>query len=519
MTDLIVGIDAGTSVIKSVAFDLTGRQIAEHSTPNTYDTIDGAGAEQDMAQTWVDTVATLKGLSGLVPDLAARTAAIAVTGQGDGTWLIDRHGDPVAPAWLWLDGRASAIVDEYRARPEDRVRFEKTATGLAACQQGAQMIWMDRNTPELLERSATAMHCKDWLYFNLTGERVTDPSEGTFTFGDFRTRRYSDEAIGVLGLEKHRHLLPPMVEGTTQTAPLSPEAANVTGLLAGTPVALGYVDVICTALGAGIYEPDARPGCTVVGSTGMHMQLARSADDVVLNEEGTGYTMPMPVPGVYAQMQSNMASTLNIDWLLDMAAGLLASRGAACSRADLLPMIDGWVADAKPANLLYQPYVSEAGERGPFIDSNARAGFIGLSVRHGFADLMRAVIEGLALAGRDCYGAMGAVPTEIRLTGGAARSVSLRNIFASVIGAAVRTSSREEAGAAGAAMMAAVAIGQYDTMADCAAEWVTPLLGDLEAPDPKLAGLYRDTYPSYAAARQALQPVWKMMADRRGGPS
>ena len=81
MKDLIVGIDAGTSVIKSVAFDLSGRQIAAHSVPNAYDTIDGAGAEQDMARTWSDTAKTLRGLADAVPDLAGRTAAVAVTGR------------------------------------------------------------------------------------------------------------------------------------------------------------------------------------------------------------------------------------------------------------------------------------------------------------------------------------------------------------------------------------------------------------------------------------------------------
>ena len=72
--------------------------------------------------------------------------------------------------------------------------------------------------------------------------------------------------------------------------------------------------------------------------------------------------------------------------------------------------------------MLYHPYISEAGERGPFVNANARAGFIGLSSGHRFPDLLRAVVEGLGLAARDCYAAMGALPSELRLTGGAARS-------------------------------------------------------------------------------------------------
>jgi erythritol kinase (D-erythritol 1-phosphate-forming) len=300
---------------------------------------------------------------------------------------------------------------------------------------------------------------------------------------------------------------------------LSANAAKETGLVAGTPVVLGYVDVACTALGAGLYDADSLPGCTIIGSTGMHMRLAPTPDDVILNADSTGYTMPLPAPGVYAQMQSNMAATLNIDWVLSLAADLLKSQGVAKSHSDMLGMIDGWIAAAKPASVIYHPYISEAGERGPFIDGNARAGFLGLSMRHGFADLVRSVVEGLALASRDCYEAAGGCPREVRLTGGAARSKSLRAILAATLGAKVRTSAREEAGAAGAAMIASVGLGHYKTMQACAAQWVTPLLGGAEEPDAALSAIYAKSYPAYAAAHIALRPVWRTMADNRTGAS
>ncbi|TIM59728.1 MAG: carbohydrate kinase, partial [Mesorhizobium sp.] len=179
----------------------------------------------------------------------------------------------------------------------------------AACQQGPQLAFMKRNAPDRLAAAATAFHCKDWLYFNLTGERATDPSEGTFTFGDFRTRGYCDEVLEVLGVADLRHLLPPIVDGTRHSAGLSAAAAEATGLLSGTPVVLAYVDVACTALGAGLLDRERKPGCSIIGSTGMHMRLAQTPDEVLLNEARTGYTMTMPAPGVFAQMQSNMAAT------------------------------------------------------------------------------------------------------------------------------------------------------------------------------------------------------------------
>ena len=111
---ILIGIDAGTSVIKSVAFTTTGEQIAAAAIPNRYQTFPDGGAEQDMARTWADTAATLKQLTEKIPNLRDRLIAISVTGQGDGMWLIDKAGEPVAPAWLWLDARAAAIAEDFR---------------------------------------------------------------------------------------------------------------------------------------------------------------------------------------------------------------------------------------------------------------------------------------------------------------------------------------------------------------------------------------------------------------------
>jgi len=517
--DVLIGIDAGTSVLKSVAFELDGRQLDAFAIPNHYETLANGGVEQDMRRTWADCAACLRGLAEKLPDLARRTAAVAVTGQGDGTWLIDAAGEPVAPAWLWLDARTAPFIEAYRASPAGRRHYELSGCGLNACSQGPHLAWMRKHSPEMLSHAATAFHCKDWLYFKLTGVRATDPSEALFTFGDYKRRAYSEEAIAALGLSPHRHLIAPILDATSEQHALSADAARATGLSVGTPIALGFVDVVCTALGGGLYDPVTPCGCTIIGSTGMHMRFAGDSGGVTLNAQSTGYTMAFPVPGQYVQMQSNMASTLNIDWLLDQSVRALARAGIESTRRQLLEGLDEQVAKARPADLLYHPYISEAGERGPFVDPSARASFIGLSTRHTEADMMRAVFEGLAFASRDCYAAMGPMPQEVRLTGGAARSKTLRGISASVLGARVRTSSRAEAGAAGAAMIAAVGAGHYASMASCVKQWVTPYLDPLEAPDPELALIYEAAFPAYVASRQALAPVWRQLARTRAAAS
>ena len=513
--DLLIGIDAGTSVIKSVAFTAAGLQVGAAARPNAYRTVAGVGAEQDMAGTWADAAATLRGLAERVPDLAARTAAIAVTAQGDGTWLCDAEGEPAGPALIWLDARAADLTAALRAGPAGRRHFESTGSGLAACQMGPQLMWLDRNRPDVMARAATAFHLKDWLYFKLTGDRAADASEGVHSFGDFRTMAYAPALLDGFGLGARRGLLPPIVDGSARMGSLSRAAADLVGFGEGLPVCLGPIDIVATALGAGLYDPERDTGCTIVGSTGMHMRIARSAEAVRLNPDSTGYTLAFPVPGTFAQLQSNMASTLNIDWLVDLARGILKQHGVDKSRADIFLDLDDHVLKAEAGALLYHPYISEAGERGPFVDAAARAQFHGLASRHDFNDLMRAVYEGLGFAARDCYAAMGPIPPEVRITGGAARSKALRTILAAALGTRIRTSTREEAGAAGAAMMAAVATGAFPDMESCIARWVTPTLGAAIAPDPALAQRYDRLFPAYVAARTAAPPVWSAMRDAR----
>lgn len=513
--DIIIGIDAGTSVIKSVAFDHSGQQLESAAVPNSYSNGPDGAATQSLPQTWIDCAATLRELGEKIPNLAKRVSAIAVTGQGDGTWLVGRDNEPIGEGWLWLDGRAGALAEGMRQRDGDVARYQFTGSGLNACQQGVQLAFMKANSPEVLEQAECGFHCKDWLYLNLTGERVTDPSEACFTFGDFRTQSYREEVVDFLGLRDHSNLLAPICNGATTTHALTASAASQTGLLEGTPVSLGFVDVVCTALGGGGYLPGQETGCTIVGTTGVHIRCKPTSDVVLNSDERTGYVMVMPVPDQVAHLQTNMAGTLNIDWVLGLAEDVCKATGLSVEKRRLLDMVEQWLNESEPGSLIYHPHISDAGERGPFIDHTARSSFIGLSTNHGFADLVRGAVEGLAMASRDCYQAMGGVPRHVTLTGGAARSDALRGTLAATLGASVRQSTRVEAGAAGAAMIAAVANGVYSDMEGCIKDWVEPLLTEPETPDPKHSALYDRLYPEYVASREAIRPVWKTMDQRR----
>jgi erythritol kinase len=510
--EIIIGLDAGTSVIKAVAFSLEGRQIGSAGVPNRVDYLDDGGAEQDVARTWSDAAKALRLLAAQVPDLAQRTAALAITGQGDGTWLIDQAGEPVCPAWLWLDARSAPIIERWRSSEIGPALQTITGTAISPSIQSGQLAWLKQHRPAMLRRARTALHCKDWLYFKATGERATDPSEGVFTFGNYRTRAYDDTVLKLLDLEDLAHLRPEIVDGSTRHAPLARAAADAVGLKAGTPVVLGPIDVIATALGAGAYEPGRAVGMSILGSTGMHIRLYHHVDEVVLAPEQVGYVVPFVVPGTWAGLQSHMAATLNIDWLVNIAARFAELAGVdGVDRRDLLLSLDGRAADARPGTLLFHPFISESGERGPFVEPKARAQFLGLSSRTAPGDLMRAVYEGMAFASRDCYRALDHAPEEIRLAGGAANSALCRKILAAATGAPVRIVERTEAGAAGAALTAAVSIGLYGSIADGLRDWVTPHLGDLEPVDQELAAAYERLFPAYRDGYLQMRGVWQAL--------
>ncbi|MEO1238687.1 MAG: FGGY-family carbohydrate kinase [Pseudomonadota bacterium] len=512
--DTIIGIDAGTSVIKAVAFSLSGNEIAVSAVRNSYATRADGSATQSMDQTWADCCAALRGLSAKVDRLAERVAAIGVTGQGDGTWLVGAEQRPVTDAWLWLDARAGPTVNALTQSAADAGRFAATGTGLNTCQQGTQMAHMAVHFPDFLDQAQAVLHCKDWLYLKLTGIVATDPSEASFTFGDFRSRAYSDTVVEALGLRRYTHLLPDILDGTEATHPLNEAAATATGLLPGTPVSLGYVDMVMTALGAGVHTGKTGAACSIIGSTGVHLRSVR-AEDVHLNEDRTGYVICLPMPGLVTQVQTNMAATLNVDWALDLAADLLGQFGTAPDRAALVGQIDTWLQTSPPGRVVFHPYISDAGERGPFVDDRARASVIGLNTSHRFADLIRGVFDGLGMAARDCYHAMGGLPAELRIAGGAAQSPLVRQVFAGALASPVRVSTRGEAGAAGCAMMAAVAIGAYPDMEACIKEWVEPFLGPSEPPEPHLRVTYDALYQTYRLSRDLLPPVWAEMATNR----
>jgi len=512
--ETLIGLDAGTSVIKAVGFDPSGQVVAEASVRNET-IVGGRGAvEQSPAAVWAGASACLRALGGKIPDLRRRVLAVGVTGQGDGLWGVGRDDAPAGNALIWLDGRSAAIVAGLSGTGADRAIFRHTGTALSTSLQSAQLAWLQASDDPRLASLEVILHCKDWLHLCMTGIRATDRCEAVNSFGDLGTGTYSADVLQWLGVERLRNLLPPIIDGCSLHHPLTAEAAAATGLASGTPVVLAPPDYVATSVGMGLVDPRERIGCTILGSAGVHLMLL---DDPapLLGRDPCGYCVHAPIAGTYLRMISHMTGGLSVDWFIDNVSAIGRTVfGASPDFAEILGKLETLAAGSAPARVVFHPFLAEAGERAPFIDPCARAQLAGMSQSTTFADVLRAIYEGLGFAARDCYQQMDAVPLVLQVSGGASKSPLMASILASMLGVPASVFGNVEAGSRGAALVAGVSAGAFANLVDAARTWQSGLGKVEHSPDPALRAIYDATFPIYTESYRSMRRTWQDLAAR-----
>ena len=520
--DLIVGIDAGTSVIKAVAFDLDGRQLALTARPNRYDELPGGGVEQDHG-----------------PDLARHRRGAARAGRrgaraaaphrrarghrpGRRHLAGRREGAPVGAGWLWLDSRAAGIVSELEASGVRAAIYRYTGCGLNACNQSAQLVWLDRHAPGAAgagrhrlplqglalsqpHRRARHRHLRGHLHLR----RLPHPRAMRR-----RSSRPSDCRIWA-------HLLPPMIDGTPATHPLTPAAAAAIGLPAGTPVALGFVDVrlhrarrrplrarpadrlLDRRLDRHAHAPRARR------PTRSSWQTSRAATPCPSRR-------PAPAPGCSPTWRRRSTSTGSPTWRA-RRRGARAARRSSGERLSLA--LDARVLEARPGRGAV-PSLYPRGRRARPLHRRRRPRPVhrALDQRSRFFDLVRAVYEGLAFAARDCYAAMGQAPggDPHRRRRRPLPRLQDRSWRARSACRCARRRARRP-GPPGAAMMAAVAIGAFPDMAPPAEPGSTRCWASGCCPIPAWRPSTTGSFPIYARTPQVMRPIWADLAAARRG--
>jgi xylulokinase len=410
-----------------------------------------------------------------------------------GAVVLDRAGEVLRPAILWNDQRTAAECDVIREAVGGVERLvaitgNDALTGFTA----PKLVWIRDHEPDVWARIAHILLPKDYVRLRLTGDYALDKADGAGTIlFDLAARDWSAEVVGALAIDPA--WLPPTFEGPAVTGSITKDAAEATGLRAGTPVVAGGGDQAANGVGVGAVAPGV-----IALSLGTSGVIFAATDRPLVEPRGRVHAFCHAVPDRWHMMSVMLSAAGSLRWFRDALAPGVAFGELAASAAEVPVGSEG---------LIFLPYLT--GERSPHPDPLARGAFVGLTVAHDRRHMTRAVLEGVAFGLRDGLDLMTQAgmpaPSEIRASGGGTASPLWRQILADVLGAEIATVNTTEGAAYGAGLLAAVGAGWFATV-DAACEALV-VATTAAAPGPG-APAYAGRHAIYRGLYAALAPTF-----------
>ena len=492
MTTLL-GLDVGTTGARCVALDKAGGLVAEATAEYPVYSPFPGWSEQLPEDWWQASCAVIAQVAAKV---GGDIAAIGLTGQMHGAVFLDDRDEVIRPALLWNDQRTAAQAEAITRRVGARRLTELAGNPALTGFQAPKILWLRDEEPDAYQRVASVLLPKDYVRLRLTGEKATDASDASGTLLlDLRERTWSGEILDAL--EIPAGWLPRVYEGPDRTGQVRPAVSTELGLPDRLPVAAGGGDNAAAAVGNGVIR-DGLASCSI-GTSGV---LFAHSDELARDPSGRLHAFCHSVPNRYHLMGVTLSAGGALRWWRDLVGKASYDElGELASQAP--PGAEG---------LVFLPYLT--GERTPHLDPGARGAFFGLTSRHNLSHLTRAVMEGVAFSLRDSLEimiALGTNPTQIRATGGGARSPLWRQLLADVLGRPIVRTTVDEGPASGAALIAGVTAGVFaDVEEACAGISLRP---DSNEPDAGRTRLYDDYYAAYRELYPATAPTMHSLAD------
>jgi xylulokinase len=489
-----LGIDVGTGGTRGLLIGPDGKVRAAFTAPHEDMRMERPlWAEQRPDDWWRASVEAIRGVLAAAGISGKDVRGVGLSGQMHGLTLLDSAGEVIRPALIWCDQRSRPQVDFINQTIGKENVLAAIANPVLTGFTLPKLLWVRDNEPANFERIRKMLLPKDYIRYRLTGGFATEVSDasGTALF-DVVRRRWSFDLMDRLGLD--RSILPAAGESVEVTGVISKEAAEITGLEAGTPVVGGGGDQASSAVGNGIVEPGI-VSCTL-GTSGVvfaHMET------VAYDPAGRVHTFCHAVRDKWHVMGVTQGAGLSLQWFRNQLSG------PGVSYDDLT----GEAAQAEPGSqgLYWLPYLM--GERTPHLDPTARGGWIGITARHTRADLIRSLIEGVSYSQKDCLDIieqLGVEVRSVRLSGGGARSPFWRQLLANILGKPVVTLETQEGSAYGAALLAQVGTGECGTIQEVCRKAIREV--STAEPDPAEQSAYTERHAIYQSLYPALRPFY-----------
>lgn len=502
---LVVAVDIGTESTRAALVSTEGEIRRLVARTHGVETPRPGWAQQDPELWWSAAAECIsKVVGGSSP---GEVEAVAVAGQMHGTVLVDARGQLVANyALLWSDKRSAEECEIFSEKDRDRLQ-RLAGNPLLPAWVAPKLRWLARHDPENYRRAARVIMPKDYVNLRLTGTIATDPSEasGTFLF-DAAAGRWSEELAEAFEVDRGK--LPDVMPSSAVIGRVTSEAASATGLPSGTPVVCGGGDMMCLLLGAGMTEP------------GVCVDVTGTAADV-------SALWPHPVIDPRLMNLHHVIGGWVVFGILDAGGGSLRwFRDTLCepqadeaSRRGLSPysLLSEMAGGVEPGSdgLLFFPYLQ--GER-TLGTPYSRGVFFGLTHRHTRAHMARAVMEGVAFDLRqslDILRSLGVTPGDVRLVGGGARSPVWNQIKADTYKTPTVQLQEAETGILGAAVLAGLGVGVWETASDARAMFPRPLRRF--EPDPGTVARYDALFELYQQLHDEFQRYFTRLHEITSG--
>ena len=485
-----LGIDVSTTATKALIIDGDGTVVAVASTEYPFETPKPLWSEQDPKLWWDGAVSSIKAVLKESRLKGEDIGAIGLTGQMHGLVLLDENGQVLRPSILWNDQRTAAECDQIRRRVGVDELISITGNDALTGFTAPKLLWVRNNEPEVYAKIHHILLPKDYLRLRLTGVYATDKAGAAGTlFLNVRRRKWSERILRRLDIP--HSWLPPTHEGPEITGVVTVEAAGQTGLSEGTPVVGGGGDQSAQAVGVGAVTKGIV--ALTLGTSGV---VFASVDEPFVDPRGRLHAFCHAVPGRWHLMGVMLSAAGSLRWYRDTLAPGMDYSKLLEPASSVPPGSDG---------LLFLPYLT--GERTPYPDPTARGAFVGLTVRHRREHMTRAVLEGVAFGLRDSFELMRETGLEyidqVRVSGGGARSELWRSVLANVLGTELVTVNTTEGAAFGAAILAGVGAGHWESVEE--ATDATVRITGTSAVDDGTAQIYERYYREYRQLYPALK--------------
>jgi xylulokinase len=504
MDKLLLGIDVGTTAAKAVLFTLDGRVQAVTSSEYPVYHPHTNWAEQNAEDWWNAVCLALRQVLSAVPEAARRVAGIGVSSQAPSVVALDKSGQPLRPAMIWMDRRAEAEAKEFDQHLGEGQTYRISGNRPDAFYIAPKLRWLKHHEPHILTQTHKFVMVTGYINYRLTGNYSLDNVHG----GLLQLRHYADDAwspelFQLCGVESSQ--FPNVQPGHHLCGEVTREAAEATGLRAGTPVVVGTVDGSAAAVEAGAVDLG-----TAAEMTGTSTVLLIPNDGSV--SEPAFIAMPHAIPGIHLLLGAMSATGASMRWYRDQLgiAEVQAGKQFDLDPFDLLTQQAAKI-DVGSQGVIFLPYMM--GERAPIWHTNARGVFFGLTLATQRGALIRAILEGTTFALRhnvEVARAAGVTITEMRSVGGGTRNTLWNQIKADVLGIPVLLPQTSVGAPFGGAILAGMALGFYPDVSAALRQMVT--IQTRYEPNPDNHSRYNQLYSIYRAIYDNLRSTFDLAA-------